>query len=492
MNGRLASVRDIAPPEAFLATLGGGIVCVLAGWLLVHGYLDSRMLALIGLSVGFVGMLALAPDHVLVLLIVWLAGLGLVRRILDDVSPAHRLDLLLLVGPIAIVGLSVVATARGAFQRRTVLSNTVLALTGLIVLSAFNPSQGSLYTGLAGAFLVAVPMLAFWIGRTLSDRLLARILLLVGALAFVTAVYGLIQVFSGFPSWDAAWIRRSGFNALTVYVLGNPVTALRPFSSFASPAEYAYYLAVGATVLGVLALVRRRFLVAPVVILLVVALLYESSRIVVVATLAAAALVFAAHRRLSLPLAISVAAVGLVLLPFALGAVAPSFGGSSASVLLSHQVEGLANPFNSRSSTLRGHLGLAQQGVATAFRDPLGLGIGTTNIASKRFSSTTQQLTEADPSNIAVGVGIPGLLLYVVLVVTAFIAAYSLARGRRDVLALAALGVVTVTFLQWMNGGQYAIAPLAWLLLGWIDSSWAVEKHNRLVSDGGTGAPATE
>jgi hypothetical protein len=40
---------------------------------------------------------------------------------------------------------------------------------------------------------------------------------------------------------------------------------------------------------------------------------------------------------------------------------------------------------------------------------------------------------------------------------------------RRDALSLVALGVLVVTLLEWLNGGQYAVAFFLWLTLGWID-----------------------
>ena len=39
-------------------------------------------------------------------------------------------------------------------------------------------------------------------------------------------------------------------------------------------------------------------------------------------------------------------------------------------------------------------------------------------------------------------------------------------------LSLSALAVVTIVFLQWFNGGQYGIALLLWLTLGWVDRAW--------------------
>ena len=54
--------------------------------------------------------------------------------------------------------------------------------------------------------------------------------------------------------------------------------------------------------------------------------------------------------------------------------------------------------------------------------------------------------------------------------------AYTLAVARHDALALAALAIVTIVFLEWFNGGQYGVALLLWITIGWIDRSWLALK----------------
>jgi hypothetical protein len=135
---------------------------------------------------------------------------------------------------------------------------------------------------------------------------------------------------------------------------------------------------------------------------------------------------------------------------------------------VSHQTEGLANPLNPSSSTFLIHLSLVTDGIHSAAANPAGVGAGAVSLAADRFGGTGFQ-TEADPSNLAVAAGIPGLAAYLVLAVVAFVRTYGLARARRDALSLGALAVVTIVFLQWFNGGQYGIALLLWLTLGWVD-----------------------
>jgi hypothetical protein len=90
-------------------------------------------------------------------------------------------------------------------------------------------------------------------------------------------------------------------------------------------------------------------------------------------------------------------------------------------------------------------------------------------IAGTKFGGAGAS-SEADPGNVAIAWGIPGLLVYAVIVLEVIRKGYRVAvRRRRDWVAPAALAIIILTSLQWLNGGQYAVAFLPWLLMGWLD-----------------------
>ena len=149
-------------------------------------------------------------------------------------------------------------------------------------------------------------------------------------------------------------------------------------------------------------------------------------------------------------------------------AVSPLLPTQGAGALVRHQMEGLAHPLDQKKSTLRTHIGLVREGIQTAFTKPLGSGSGAASLAGAKFGSGTF-VTEADPSNAAVAWGIPGLLAYLVVAAAGLRTAYRQARLRRGGLELAVLGLLIVSFLQWLNGGYYAVSLLPWLALGWLD-----------------------
>lgn len=430
-----------------------------------------RFLLAGALVVLLAGLGLFAPRRMLATLVIWLAALGLLRRLATQVTPIGSADPLLLVGPVAWSVLTLAAAQWGAFRNRTALSTAVLVLGGLTFLGAVNPLQGSIVAGISGLLFVFVPQLAFWVGRGLcDDRTLALALKLVAALALPAALYGLLQTFRGFPSWDAAWIRESGYVALSVYSATPGAGATRPFSSFSSASEYAVFVTIAILVWVGFGLTRARLaLTLGAVGLLGTAVVYQSSRGIVVGLVLALGVMAAARRRLSAGSAIVAGAVLLALLPFAVSRLPVTLSNATpGGELLAHQIEGLSNPFDPQSSTLLLHLDLVWAGIVRGFLDPLGVGISAVTIAGEKYGGLNIN-TEVDPSNVAVALGLPGLLTYLVILAFAFRGAYTLAKRRRDPLALVALGVLVVTAFAWLNGGQYAVAFLPWLILGWMD-----------------------
>jgi hypothetical protein len=454
------------PPTAML--LGAGAVlaiCLLAAQVSA----DSLSRIAIGgvIALPLLTTAVQTPRRALYGLVIWLAVLGLVRRLTTSfgstIGPLG--DPLLLIGPLLLVALFLMAVRRGALRDLTTFSKLVLAFTVVLALSAVNPLQGGLSVGLAGAMLVVMPMLAFWVGRSLMDEhaigVLVRVL---GVLALLAAVYGLLQTFDGMPSWDSSWATTSGYAALNV---GG---AIRAFGLSSSAAEYAATLGVGILAWFAMARSPSRLLAAAVPIaLLAIAIWLESSRGIVVLTLAALWLTAAAASRIRMAPALVVGALMLVLLPTVVRHLAssPQQYGTVAS-LTAHQVEGLSEPFG-QNSTLTAHFEEVVNGISEAVSNPLGRGIGATTIAASKFGGTLGG-TEADPGNAPVAAGAIGLILYLLIAGYGLARCYRLARARPSMATLAALGVVIVTFLQWLNGGQYAIIVLPWLFLGWVDS----------------------
>jgi hypothetical protein len=384
---------------------------------------------------------------VLVGLMLWLALLGLIRRLLTLATGPPMLDPLLLVAPVVWAFLFTVAVSKGAFARRTPLSTAVLALGGVTVIGSLNASQQPIIAG-------------FWVGRvvpTAGARAVMRGLL---PITTVLTLYGLLQLVRFLP-WDQHWLTTAGYGALNV---GGTI---RPFSTSSSASEFAFMVAIGIVAWFVVGS-RSRSMTVLAVLLLATMLFLESSRCVVVMVIVALVAVTAARRGVSAGHAVVATVIAVLLVPVVAEHAVPETSSSPVSSLVNHQVDGLANPLDRKSSTFVDHLGFYGEGLRSAVEHPLGLGLGASNLASVRFGGE-QMMTEQDLSNVAVSLGMPGLLAFVVVACIGFARVYRWARWSRDPLALVALGVMILTFGQWLNGGQYGVAWLPWLLLGVVD-----------------------
>jgi len=464
------ALRRMAPAETIV--LFGLLVAALFGALLAASVSLHVLLALAVCPLVF-AVVWMSPRSTILGLAFWLVALGMVRRLIGSGNSGGLGDPFLLVGPAVLTLLLVVACGRGALRKRSPLANAIGLLSLLVLVEAVNPLQGGLLVGLGGLLFILVPMLAFWVGRSLLDDVtLRRLFRLVAALSVLSATYGLVQQFVGFPSWDERWITSSGYIALNV---GNGVT--RAFGNFSSAQEYAAFLSVGLVFLvSSLRNVRRVLLPLPLAAIGIVgyALVLSSVRTSIVLAAAALGSMAAARMRLRpgtalLAGALAVVALGIGFSHVSLSAqTTTSAAANPTGTLLQHDISGITNPTGS-GSTLPGHLSEDFNGIKSAFSQPVGYGTGSVTLASGHLGGSANAGTESDLGNAGTALGLLGLLLYVVVVVQGLLCTYRLAARRRDTLALAALGLLVVMLFQWLNGDLYSVAWLVWLSLGWVD-----------------------
>jgi len=409
---------------------------------------------------------------------VWLVSEGLIRRV---VAPGvlAGIDPLLLVAPIFTLYVYLRLQADRAEVKKTWLVRAVFALQILCFVSIVNPF-GGLRSDLIGALVIGVPTAWFQIGLKIPSNTLKSILTVVQWSAVVVAIYGINQSLRGFPSWDEAWIERSGYTALHVG------SVIRPFSTLSNAAEYAALMGV-CVVISISKLLSRFSMLSTAALpLCLVALALESSRSVLVTTILGSVLVFVVRSGLRLKWAL------LAVIPVIIGvsSLAGHLSQSDAVAgndLLAHQVSGLSDP-TGQGSTLGLHLTLLQHGLTSASSNPVGLGLGAITSAAGTAGGGASG-TEADPSNAAVALGAPGLLAYLIVLISGIKLAYGSARVQRRWWQAGGLGVLVVLLPQWLNGGQYSVVWLPWLILGYLGQvsdvavlSATVERPPRSVS----------
>jgi hypothetical protein len=348
------------------------------------------------------------------------------------------------------------------------LSKLVLALLLLVFAESLNPLGVKFPIGLLGLIFLAAPLFWYFIGREISDRRTVGILMVVVVVSAIgIGLYGIWQTNVEFPPWDSAWVDISGYTALQVQ------STIRAFGTFSSSAEYATFLAIGLTLALAVLMYRRRLaflalLAAP---LLGWALFIESSRGIVVVVMLAVAVLGAVRLRDD-PLVGLAGLLGGLGIPLALllfGSVLEVNALASHNALVIHQVSGLLHPLDPTKSTLPSHWSL----VAGAFNEilhyPLGAGLVATTFVGARSGFGG---AEADFIDAFVQLGIAGGIIFLVVILTVFRRVTSLYLRSSDLLSFALLGVLVVTFSQWLNGGYYAVGPLIWFLIGGISREY--------------------
>jgi len=147
---------------------------------------------------------------------------------------------------------------------------------------------------------------------------------------------------------------------------------------------------------------------------------------------------------------------------------ANSWSGDGAVGSMRRIVVGLRNPFNESESSLPHHLDLAGGGFERAWSEPLGYGTGSTHSGDDGYATFTRE-TEFDVSNAAVAFGLVGVVLSGAALLWGLGLAAARAWRRPDLVHLATFGLLIISFRFWWNGGHYALAPLLWFALGWVD-----------------------
>jgi hypothetical protein len=375
-------------------------------------------------------------------------------------------DPLLLVAPVTAFFLAALVFVDGKTRSTSALGLLVAMFAMLMAAEVFNPEQGGVAVGFAGALFYFVPLLWFWIGRSYGGaELLGQLLrwLIVPA-AVCTAILGTYQAFFGLLPFEAAWARAVDYSALYV------ASGIRPLGFFTSAAEHVRFLLIASVVVLAYWLVERSRVIFILPLLLVALFLGSSRGPIVMFVLTGVTLwaVLARNRALWVPRAV----LALVIAGGALGAglvgLQQVHVDSRIDALVTHQVEGLLNPADAEKSTAVGHVVLAEEGLMQGVLSPAGKGLGATTIGATKYGTGVYS-AEVDLSNMFYSLGLLGGLLYLTIIVLGVCGAVSLWKNRRESARLAILGIILCTLTAWLLGGEYAIDAIVWFMLGATD-----------------------
>jgi O-Antigen ligase len=352
-------------------------------------------------------------------------------------------------------------------------------------LQIFNPLQGGLSVGFSGALFMLVPVAWFYFGQTIKTSFVETAFEVIVVLGIITSLYGVYQLAFGFPSYEQYWIDNTEFyNSISV---GNVKRALATYSS---AEEWGRYIEIAALIAfgfaaGRADLLRRAgwFLAGAT---LTVMLVLTGQRTAVFGLILGCVVLLLLGARTWRAV---VGRVLLVLAPALLVAVlvkAPTNDDlwshsedDRAGAILSHTARGTLRPTEEGSLQERftNWTWLATEVVP--YR-PLGVGLGATSLGAWRWSAEVD-LPPIDSYFISTVVtcGLPTALLFMWILIKASRMSWRAFRNAEPgsaeprVWRIAAT-LMPVLILNSLFGNTftlYSVAPISWLLIGWISAN---------------------
>jgi hypothetical protein len=459
--------------------LGMVVLAFLCGPLVFWTPAGMRAVPTLALFVVLFMLIQQQPKQGLAFTVIYLSMLGGLRRWLMPALGWADQDPMLLLGPALALLYFVNVMLKRRVHRDSRLSRLLLWLLAIMFLEVFNPLQGGIGVGLAGIIFSIVPVLWYYLGRDKgSEGVINALLATVVGLSLLAAAYGLYQTWFGFLPSEMDWIKLSSSRYNALYVTNSVFHA---FSFFTSAQEYVQFIATGVVILWAAFLRGMRIAIIPIP-FLAMAIFYGGSRGPIVVTLAICMALWAVQGRSwhfwmpRLALAAVLAGIGLF---SGLSRVQENSQASESAqtqdsrtqAIIDHQVNGLLDPNNSKTSTASSHVDMILLGIKEGFIVPVGRGLGATSIAASKFESHAEGVgsTEIDFSDNFVGLGFAGGLIYLSIIGVVLALALRNWRETRTLNALAMLGVLLISIGQWDHGGLYSLSMLVWFFIGALD-----------------------
>lgn len=476
----LIPVQALSVLTISAAALGGQ---VLRGWLLAGATWLLAMPLLVSLEAGLIAMMLFEPLR------------GLLRRAQYLFVPYSTEDPIHMVTPVVTMIAMIVLVRKGGLQQfwSTPLAGWVTLLAIIFFLEIFNPLQGSLFVGLSGALFVLVPLVWFYFGQAVNEKFIHTAMKVVMSLGILGSLYGLYQLMFGYPAFEQYWIENTDmYQSIAV---GHVKRALATFSS---AEEWGRYTEIGAIMaLGFFAgakQLRARIGWLICAAALLGGVLLSGQRTAIFGFMVGVvALIMSCARSWR----IGLVRVGMFLIALAVVFVlaqAPTDDevwskaeNERVSAVLTHTQRGTLKPTEEDSLQIRfenwGHLITS----VIPYR-PLGAGVGAGSLSDMR-ANRNSDLPPIDNFILVLGLtcGIPGALVFVWVLLRASWLSARRARaaesGTRNQsinrIAAALMPVLLLNSVFGMTFSIYSVAPLAWLLIGWVSAEAWRARENR-------------
>ena len=447
---------------------------VLRTWLLGGLLWLLALPLLVSLEAGLIAMMIFEPFR------------GLLRRAQYLVVDYAATDPIHVVTPlITLLGVALVLRTHGlSIFRKTPLAGAISLLGLIFFVQIFNPLQGGLFIGLTGALFMFVPLAWFYFGQEVKLNFMRVALCLMVVVGLIASLHGIYQLTVGYPAFEQYWLDNTEF--YDSIAVGHVQRALATFSS---AEEWGRYIELGAIIafgFGAAATrLRRRVGWFVAGLSLSAVLLLTGQRTAIFGFLLGFAVLLLLGAR---TLRSATARAVVMLFPILLLAflVKPpsedemwSKGeNEKVGTLVSHTTRGTLNPTGEDSMQIRLE---NWQYLATHVLPsrPLGAGLGAGTLSEMKFN-TSSDLPPIDSFIIvlAIACGIPAALLFLWILARAMWLAVRAARRANEPAPEAAVArivaalmpAIILNTLFGLTFTLYSVAPIAWLLIGWISA----------------------
>lgn len=486
MSTNVISQRSASRAPAGLWPLATLPSAAFIAWAVSTGGEALRWLGLTGLAWALAIPMLASLEAGLIAMMLFEPLRGFLRRAQYIFLTYSQSDPIHIVTPVITLLAFVALLQRRRLQilTETPLAKLVSILALIYFLQIFNPLQGGLAVGFSGALFILVPIAWFYFGGEVKPEFMYKAMCVIVVVALLTSLYGLYHLAVGFPSFEQYWLDHT--DAYESISVGKIKRALATFSSAEEWGRYievAGIIAFGLGAGSASKLARVGWYLCGIG--LSVMLLFTGQRTAIFGLiLGVVALIILGARSIgsgTARLAIIVAPVVLI----ALLAKAPTnddvmskTDDEKFGTVLSHSTRGALNP--TKEDSLQERINIWTY-LATEVlpKNPLGMGLGATSLAVTRTDKSSA-LPPIDSYFIAsvITCGLPAAILFLVILMRALMLSWRAFRSAPSGSANAQVwrvvaALMPALILNSLFGNTftlYSVAPVGWLIVGWISA----------------------
>ncbi len=466
-------VGAAAPRPQGAILLLGGIGTVILGVAVAYLLATVQIRAVVLLLLTVMGLLCLRPKRGVYVLLMFLPFMYYLRRQVLHFNEFSGRDPILVFPPaIAVAMMMGIALFHGSTVVRNIRGSALMKvfiwLLALYTAQIFNPLQGSILVGLAGAMFFITPMLWLFFGLLMEERDIGRILGITVVLGLIVALYGLYQYQFGFSDVEKYEMESKEFYK----AFGEKV---RPMSTLAGLGDFSNYVCTtGFLAFAFYWRTKANLSYAAILGVCSLAMLWAATRTQFV-VLAFSILMFLVIQPARKTRFVSRGVLVVILVGCLYGYLYAKSdmeiykAHGTGNPFVAHVVGGLAHPTDETTFQIRLRIWSYVVGKGI-LEQPLGRGLGSTTTAAKKFAKG-QFEAESYFFNIIYGSSLVAGILFILFMVTFYRTVLPLMSLPGDTFLFKVVtALISAYFLGSIFGGNIndsVNGPLAWLLIGW-------------------------